>query len=319
MLDRLEIYVGPAAGITTAALFAGTSLLFTEAGRRLGPVMVNAVRLAVAIVLLAVTHRVATGLWVPPAIGGQVVFLALSGVVGLVIGDQALLTAFVYIGPRLCILIQASCPLIAILFGWVALGETLGGAAWAGVLLTVGGVGWVVLERPSTASAYLASRRLGGIILAFVAAAGQTGGFLLSKQGMGHGWLPEDQHLSPQAATLIRMVFGGLGLAPILLVKLRRERVQRAHGIYPERIGSRKAGFVFAVLAAFFAGYLAVWLSLVAADRLPLGIAQALCSLSPILVLPLAVLVEKERVSPRAAIGAFVAVAGTTLLFLHPR
>ncbi|UCE61748.1 MAG: EamA family transporter, partial [Phycisphaerales bacterium] len=78
-------------------------------------------------------------------------------------------------------------------------------------------------------------------------------------------------------------------------------------------------GFVFAFLAAFFAGYLAVWFSLIAADRLPLGIAQTLCSLSPVLVLPLAVLIEKERVSPRAAIGAFVAVAGTAVLFLHPQ
>ena len=319
MFDSLGIYVGPAAGITAAALFAGTSVLFTKAVQRLGAVTVNAVRLALAITLLAVTHRLATGLWIPPAIGGQLMLLALSGIVGLVIGDQALFVAFVDIGPRLCIPIQASCPLVATLFGWVALGEILGGVAWVGVLLTVGGIGWVVLERPSTTSAYCVSRRLRGIVLAFVAVAGQTGGLLLSKQGMGHGWLPEDQHLSPQAATLIRMVFVGLGFAPILLVSIRRERRRRARGICPERIGSRSVGFVFAFLAAFFAGYLAVWLSLVAADRLPLGVAQTLCSLSPAFVLPLAVLVEKERVSPRAAIGAFVGVAGTTLLFLHPQ
>ena len=319
MFNALDNYLGAAAGVTTAVLFAGTSVLFTEAVRRLGAVTVNAVRLALAITLLAITHRLATGLWIPPAIVGQVAFLALSGVVGLVIGDQALLIAFVDIGPRLCILIQSSCPLVATLFGWVALGETLGGVAWVGVLLSVGGIGWVVLERPSTTSSYCASRRLRGIVLAFVAVAGQTGGLLLSKQGMGHGWLSEDQHLSPQAATLIRMVFGGLGFAPILFLNIRRERRRRARGICPERVGSRRAGLVFAFLAAFFAGYLAVWLSLVAADRLPLGIAQTLCSLSPVFVLPLAVLIDKERVSPRATIGAFVAVAGTALLFLHPQ
>ncbi|UCG87817.1 MAG: DMT family transporter, partial [Gemmatimonadota bacterium] len=154
MPGSLEIYVGPAAGVATAILFAGTAVLFAEAARRLGTVMVNAVRLAVAIVLLAVTHRLVTGLWIPPAVGGQVLFLALSGVVGLVIGDQALLTAFVDIGPRLSILIQVTCPLAATLFGWVALDETLPGVAWVGVLLTVGGVGWVVLERPSPSSVY---------------------------------------------------------------------------------------------------------------------------------------------------------------------
>ncbi|MHC4696975.1 MAG: DMT family transporter [Planctomycetota bacterium] len=317
MIESLDNYVGPVAGITTSVLFAGTALLFAGAARRLGTVMVNAVRLALAIVLLAVTHRLATGLWIPPAIAGQVVFLALSGIVGLVIGDQAVFIAFVDIGPRLSMLILASCPLLATLFGWAALGETLEGVAWVGVLLIVVGVGWVALEKPSTTSAYCASRRVRGITLAFIAAAGQAGGLLLSKQGMGHGWLPDDQHLSAQAATLIRMVFGGLGLAPILLMNLYRERRQRARGIWPERVGSRRAGFVLAFLAAFFAGYLAVWLSLVAADRLPLGIAQTLCSLAPVFVLPLAVLIERERVSPRAAIGAFVAVAGTALLFPH--
>ena len=319
MPGSLDIYVGPAAGVATAILFAGTAVLFAEAARRLGTVMVNAVRLAVAIVALAITHRLMTGLWIPPAVGGQVLFLALSGVVGLVIGDQALLTAFIDIGPRLSILIQVTCPLAATLFGWVALGETLPGVAWVGVLLTVAGVGWVVLERPSPTSVYPASRRLRGITLAFVAVVGQTGGLLLSKQGMGHGWLPDDQHISPQAATLIRMVFGGVGLAPILFLQIRRQRRRRANGVLSERVGSRKVGFTFATLVGFFAGYLAVWLSLVAADRLPLGIAQTLCSLSPIFVLPLAVLIEKERLSPRAAIGAFVAVAGTPLLFLHPQ
>ncbi|UCE59490.1 MAG: DMT family transporter, partial [Phycisphaerales bacterium] len=276
MSDSFDIYVGPVAGITTSALYAGTALWFVGAARRLGTVMVNAVRLAVAIVLLAITHRLATGLWIPPASAGQVVFLALSGIVGLVIGDLAIFIAFVDIGPRLSMLILAGAPLLAVLFGWVALGETLGGVAWVGVLLIVVGVGWVVLEKPSMTSPYCASRRLRGIILAFVAAAGQAGGMLLSKQGMGHGWLPDDQHLAPQAATLIRMVFGGVGLAPILLVQLRRESMRRARGIRPQRVGSRRTGFVFAFLAAFFAGYLAVWFSLIAADRLTLGIAQTL-------------------------------------------
>ena len=37
--------------------------------------------------------------------------------------------------------------------------------------------------------------------------------------------------------------------------------------------------------------------------RLPLGIAQALCSLSPVFVLPLAVLIEKERASARGLLS----------------
>jgi drug/metabolite transporter (DMT)-like permease len=59
-------------------------------------------------------------------------------------------------------------------------------------------------------------------------------------------------------------------------------------------------------------------MSLVASDRAPLGVAQTLCSLPPILILPVVVWVHKERVSARAVVGAVIAVAGTALLFVKP-
>ncbi len=96
--------------------------------------------------MLGVTHRVLSGAWVPDVVGRQVLYLAVSGIVGLSIGDQALFAAFVYIGPRLAMLIMTTAPLFAAFFGWLALGETLSPIAWLGVGLTIGGVAWVVLE-----------------------------------------------------------------------------------------------------------------------------------------------------------------------------
>jgi drug/metabolite transporter (DMT)-like permease len=313
------MYVGPAAGIATSALWTGTSLFFTAAARRVGPTAVNAARIALAIVLLAVTHRLLAGAWVPQVVAGQVLFLALSGIVGLAIGDQSLFTAFVHIGPRLAMLIMATAPIFAAMFGWLALGETLEPVAWLGVALTIGGVGWVVLERPDDRSLVQPSHRARGVALAFVAAACQAGGLLLSKEGMGHGWLPEEQQLDPQAATFVRMLFAGVGMLPILALHHLRQRKLLAAGIRPERLGSPRAGFCFAACGAVFGPFLGVWMSLVAADRAPLGIAQTLCSLPPVFLLPFAILIHKERVSPRAAIGAVIAVGGSALLFLHPR
>ena len=60
-------------------------------------------------------------------------------------------------------------------------------------------------------------------------------------------------------------------------------------------------------------------MSLVAADRAPVGVAQTLCSLAPVFLLPFAVVIHKERVSPRAVVGAVMAVAGTALLFFKPQ
>lgn len=317
MLEDASRYVGPAAGVATSVLWTATSLLFTAAGKRIGPTIVNAIRIALAIVLLVATHRCLAGSWVPHATAGQVVFLALSGVVGLSLGDQALFTAFIHIGPRLAMLIMATSPIFAVLFGWMALGETLQAAAWLGIVLTIGGVGWVVLERPSDDTFAHASHRGRGILLAFVAAACQAGGLLLSKQGMGHGWLPEDRHLSPQAATLIRMLFAGLGMLPILALHWRRQRKRLAAGVARVRTESRRTGLILTACGAVVGPYLGVWMSLVASDRAPLGIAQTLCSLSPVFLLPFAVFVHRERISPRAVIGALIAVGGSALLFIN--
>jgi drug/metabolite transporter (DMT)-like permease len=318
MVLALDAYVGPAAGVATSLLWTATSLLFTAGGRRIGPTAVNASRILLAIVLLTVTHRLLTGGWVPDVNARQVVFLALSGVVGLAIGDQSLFTAFVDIGPRRAMLIMTTAPLFAALFGWLALGETLGRLSWIGMGLTIAGVAWVVVERPDGASVGHGTQRLRGIALAFVGAACQAGGLLLSKQGMGHGWLPVDQHSPPHTATLVRMCFAGLGVLPILLLHRRRSRVGLARGVPPLRIGSRRAGHVFTACGAVVGPYLGVWMSLVASDRAPLGIAQTLCSLAPVFLLPFAAVIHKERIGARAVLGALIAVGGSALLFVSP-
>ncbi len=319
MNPNFDAYVGSAAGIATSLLWTATSLLFTAAGRRLGPTVVNATRILFAVVLLGVTHRLLSDHWLPDASSRQVLYLALSGIVGLSIGDQALFTAFVHIGPRLAMLIMTTSPLFAAFFGWIVLSETLSARAAVGVLMTLGGVAWVVLERPQGQTFVTRRHWMRGIVLAAIAAACQAGGLLLSKQGMGHGWLPPDQRLGPQAATLTRMVFAAVGMIPIVLIHARRERKYRSTGTFPRPTGPVSSGVAFACAGAVVGPFLGVWMSLVAADRAPIGVAQTLCSLPPIFLLPFAAAIHKERIGMRAILGALIAVAGSALLLLQPR
>ncbi len=320
MPHDLTAYIGPAAGVATSLLWTTTSLFFTAAGRRIGPTTVNGTRIALAIVLLGLTHRLLSGVWLPDAPARAVLLLAASGVVGLTIGDQALFTSFLHVGPRVAMLLMTTAPLFAALFGYIALGEVLAGGAWVGMAMVIGGVAWVVLERPparQAAAGDFPARRGLGLTLATLAAACQAGGLLLSKQGMGHGWLPADQRLDPQTATLIRMVFAGAGIAPVLVFHGLRQRRRAARGVHPHRSGSRRAGFLFAAAGAVVGPFLGVWMSLVASDRAPLGIAQTLCSLPPIFILPFAATIHKEHIGLRAIGGAVIAVAGAALLFFQ--
>ncbi len=314
MMDVLNPYWGPAAGVATSVLWSFTALSFTAAGKRIGATAVNTTRIGLAIVWLGITHRLLSGSWIPPACAGQVWLLALSGLLGLTIGDLALFRSFVDIGPRLAMLIMTTAPLLAAIFGWVVLDETLGGIAWLGMGLTIGGVAWVVLERPADVSAR--RRRVRGLVLALIGAVCQAAGSLLSKSGMGHGWLPESQFLSPQAAALVRMFFAGVFSLPTIVWLARRPRPIASS---PQAaLATRREvhlGYIFTFIGSIVGPYLGMWMSLEAFHRTPLGVGQTLCSLSPVIILPLVIAVQKERVTVRAALGAVAAVLGTGLLF----
>ena len=321
--------IGPLAGVATSGLWVVSSILFAAGGRRLGPSTVNTTRLIFAVLLLAGVVGLATGSVVPELFPRQYLLFALSGLVGLTIGDQAFFTALVDIGPRLSLLIMTTAPLFAAAFGFVVLGETVPPLGLLGIALTLGGVAWVITERASSAHTEDPHLYRRGLVLAVVGAVCQAGGLLLSKQGIGHGWLPKDEHAGPLVATYVRMVFALVGMGPLLLIVHghvalpTRWRSHETAGLGTPRSvrtkrGSRWVGAGFTFAGAVVGPVLGVWMNLVAIDHLPLGIAQTLCSLSPVLILPLAATVLRERVSPRAVLGALVAVGGTSVLFFLP-
>lgn len=310
-----EVYLGLFAALATSCLWTATSLLFTQAGKRIGPLVVNSVRICLAIVFLGLTHFTLTGTLWPEATSGQLALLALSGLIGLTLGDQALFTAFVDIGPRLAMLMMTTAPIFAAVFGFVFLGEAIKLPDVVGIAITLAGVAWVVLERPAAARPQANYAR--GVALGVVAAVCQAGGSLLSKQGIGHGWLEPEAHLPAQSATLVRMVFAGIGLGPLLGYywwRGRRLRRRMPDAPAPRRLW--RSGLLFALAGAVVGPFLGVWMSMEAFDRAPLGIAQTLCSLPPVLILPFSYWLLRERISGRAVVGACLAVGGTALLFV---
>jgi drug/metabolite transporter (DMT)-like permease len=69
---------------------------------------------------------------------------------------------------------------------------------------------------------------------------------------------------------------------------------------------------LWVVLITVFGGF---WLSLVALKHLDASIAGTLCSTSPLFILPMVVIILKEKIKPRSILGAVVAVAGIALIF----
>jgi drug/metabolite transporter (DMT)-like permease len=70
-------------------------------------------------------------------------------------------------------------------------------------------------------------------------------------------------------------------------------------------------------IGAFFGPFVGVTLSLVAIQATETGVAATIMATSPVLILPFAVWVEKERIRVGGYGGALLATAGVALLFLR--
>ncbi len=294
-------FPGEFAALGTAALWAIGSLLFTFAARRIGTFTLNLVRITLAFLILAAFLTLTRGTAWIPAPGDGLVLLALSGWIGLTLGDWALFGAMVSLGPRLATLLMTLAPPLAAVLAVPLLGERLGGLAVLGMGITLAGVVWVVLERTS-GTPLPRGHRIRGVVLGFLGASGQAVGLVLSKIGMGDG-------IDPLAATAIRMAAAMLGVWLIALVARRRVRLA---DLWRER------GAQIATVGAVVVGpVMGVWLSLIAVLHTQAGIAATLMALTPVLVLPLVRGVHGEPVSSRAVLGALVAVGGVALLFIR--
>lgn len=242
----------------------------------------------------------------------QLLWLAASGFIGLVFGDGCGFKALVMIGPRLTTLLWATAPIMATIIAWFLLDEKLSGVDLLGIGLAVAGIAWVISERQYKTSPKQAiaadhpdsGTLFKGVLLGLGAAFGQAAGLVMSK----HAMLDMGTTIDAMPASFIR-----IGTAMLFIWVISASR-----GLLPSVVRSfkEKPAMLFSVGGALMGPFLGVWLSLVAVQYIEAGIAATLNSLTPIFIIPLVIGIYKEKVSPRAVIGAVVAFIGVALLFL---
>ncbi|MCE5278380.1 MAG: DMT family transporter [Planctomycetaceae bacterium] len=315
-------YVGEIAALVTALMWVLCSLAFTAAGRHIGSISVNLLRLLVAFVFFTLTGLIFRGHPLPADATGHAWFwLSLSGVVGFFLGDLCLFRSFLLIGPRLSLLICSLVPPITAVLAYVWLGEELRRWDWIGMAVTLAGVVWVVLERREAAPEPAApagdgtipdetdppgrqgveSRRLlTGSLLALGGAVGQAGGVVLSKIGM--------KGYNPFASAHIRLI-AAVACFAILITLLRR------WGNIVAAVRHARA-MTLLTFGAFTGPFLGVGLQLLAVENTKAGVATTLMAVAPVLILPFVIVLHREKISARAWAGALVAVAGVAILML---
>lgn len=300
---NLNSHLGEMAALVTAICWTFTALAFEFAGKRVGSLAVNIIRLTIGFTFLTTFLTITRGNPFPiAATPHQWFWLSLSGLIGLLAGDLLLFRAFVIVGSRISLLIMALVPPMTTVFGWLVLKETLMAQHYFGMALTIIGVALVVLERPNgNQGSFKLTHPLSGILFAFGGAIGQAIGLILSKYGMGSA--------DAFVATQIREIAGLLGFLVLFTLIRAWPKVGAA-------IKNRQAMRTI-TLGAFFGPFLGISFSLLSLKYTTAGVASTIMAITPVLIIPPSVLLFKEKVTIKEMIGALIAVGGVAILFLH--
>lgn len=297
----IQAHFGEITALITAVFWTITATSFELAGRKVGSLSVNYIRLIIGFILISLYTTFTRGMFLPLDAAPKAWFyLSLSGLVGFVIGDMFLFQAYVEIGSRISMLIMALVPPITAFLGYITMGEVLTTLNLIGMIITISGIALVVLMRNPEGKNLKFSYSVKGISYAFIGALGQSSGLVLSKMGM--------ENYNPFAATQIRIITGIIGFTVVFFCMKRWDKLKEAL--------KNKNAMKYITIGSIFGPFLGVSFNLLAIQYTTTGIVSTITSIVPVLIIPSSILILKEKVSPKEIFGAVVTVLGVSLLFI---
>jgi drug/metabolite transporter (DMT)-like permease len=295
-------FSGELAGLATSFFFAITAIIFTLTSRSIGSQLTNRLRLLFGLSYLIILNLILFREPLPFSAGSaRWLWLSLSGVIGLALGDAFLFRALVSVGPRLGSLLLSLAPIFGSIIAWVFFGETLTILQIIGIAVALAGIGWVVMSHQEPANTPHGHTRR-GVIFGALAGLGQAVGLVLSKQGLSGNFSPfQANAIRLFAATIFVWGWAAIeGQASTTITSIRQQpKVLR-----------------LLALGAFIGPVLGVTASLLAVQNAEVGVASTLSALPPVIVLPISYFLFKEKIGWQAIAGTLLAIVGVAILFL---
>lgn len=283
---------------------------FTEAAKRIGTAPVNQWRLLLAWVLISIILFFTNSLSIVDLFSQphlyHFVFLGASGIIGFTIGDYCSFKSFTILGPKLGSLYTTFAPGAALSMGFLVLGEKVNLIGILGIAITIGGVIWLTLSKKDTAAAEEAGfkRDKTGIILGIIGALCQGTGLVLSKYGMDY----YAEHIPTMHAVWIRLLFA-FGAA-FLVSLFAKKLIANSKPI----LSNKNNALPYMVLGTFLGPICGVTCSLIAIQKIEVAVAQTIFALLPIVVLPVNLLVYKEKITLQSVFACLIAILGVVIL-----
>jgi drug/metabolite transporter (DMT)-like permease len=304
------------AALLTTLLFSVSAICGQRAARQIGGVEANFWRLCIAAAFLA--------LWAnffgTRMEGEALPVFALSGLLGIGLGDTGYFQALTRLGTRRTVLIsQCLTAPAAALTEWLWMGTKLnwGEIVFIAVILT----GVAVAMAPGEHLEISPRQMREGVAYGLLAALGGALGAVLSRKAYAVAFAA-GEHPDP-GTTGYQRVLGG-ALVPAIILLAAKWRSAGAHGgvfeskalhvsrekwgrIWPWVLGNGLAGQTLGVSAMQWA-----------LEKTPTGIVTAIIAMTPVVLLPMTRVVDGEKIGMRSLAGAMIGVAGVIGLAYWP-
>ena len=293
--------LGELISLGTAVCWTITVISFETAGKRVGSLSVNLIRLFFGLLFLTTTIFIMTGSFFPiHASSYSWNMLLISGIIGLVIGDLFLFQAFVDIGGRISLLIFCSVPILSSILGYFIFHEVLDLITIIGIMITLISISIVILSKRNEEKVY-EPHIIKGITFAFIGAIAQSAGLIFSKLGMG-------ETLGSFEATQIRVIAAIITFTLYITLKKQWKSIFSA-------IKDKKA-MKYIFFGSIFGPFLGVTSILLAMRYTSIGVSTTISQLNVILIIPFSIWLFKEKVKPIEIVASLSAFIGVALLFL---
>lgn len=286
--------MGETFALASAFLWAVAAILFRKLGDKVSPFGMNLGKGIIAALCLGTLLLLTDA---SPVTSRAFLFLGISGLLGITLGDTFFFMTLIRLGPRITLIATTIIPVATVILAVLILNERPSFISCLGILFTLTGVTWVLWESIPRGK-YKKSWKAGikyGIVTVLCCALG----IIFSKMVI--------VSTSALRATFIRQIWGvaGLILWGVMGFGLKERLKPLTNPILLKRL----------LLAAFMGTFLGTWFCLLALKYTDASIATTLNSTSPLFILPLAFFFLKEKLTFRAIIGSVIAVAGVGLIF----
>ncbi|UCH15121.1 MAG: DMT family transporter [Bacteroidales bacterium] len=288
--------LGIAAALTSAASWALGSILFKKIGEKVSPFGMTLTKGILGIFLLGIAYAIYGFEFVPLNAGGM---LIISGVIGIAVGDTLFFAALQYLGAKVQIIFFMMGQVMTAILGLLILKEMPLLLQWIGIFVTLLGAATVLWKKIFSDSKNQKTA-MRGVVFGLLAMFCFSSSLIIAKQAM--------ITVSALSAVLIRITAGTLG---ILIFGLIRREVKI--WLVPFQDFKMVVFFFVSVCVVTFGGF---WLSLVAIKFLDIAVASTLGATEPLFVLPLALIILKERITLLEVIGAVLTVCGVIIIII---